>query len=541
MLLPFSMLFGQNMVNNPSFESWESSTVPTGWDVFESIVQESEHVHEGTYSARHIGGTSRLAQLVDGIVAGHTYEISIWFKTLEGTGDGTDARIWSYWRNADNQNVSDSNTDGDLRGPNNAYFDNNGHVWTNYTTNVVAPATATALNFEMRTYSGAVVFWDNLSVTCVDCDGTTPTLSVVTPTPNQIFPVGTQAVEIDFNVNNFSIGTATEGADGHIHYTVNDGPVMMHYSNDPIVIDGIATGSYTVNLWLVNNNHEALQPEVSTSVTFSVPTASSVESIAELRAGLTDGSVYTLDAEVILTMQQNFRNQKWIQDATGAILIDDLNGVLATEYNLYDGITGLVGTLHVHNGLLQLVPQQPGAPATSTNNVVTPLEISIDEFNNNLNAYESQLVKIVGVTAQEAGTWATGVNYNFSNASGAIVVRTNFYDADYIGTQIPTGSVDITGIAAEFNGVSQLWPRMQSDITSSMSVADVNAAARKVSVVVVNNYLTADNFTAVNTVVYDFNGAVVSKSAYVGQLPQGNYIAVMVDENGKQISVKFRK
>lgn len=541
LLMPFAFLFGQNMVNNPSFESWTDPSTPTSWDVYEMITQDSDHVHQGSFSARHQGGTSRLAQLVQGFVPGNTYEISIWFKTLEGTGDGTDARIWSYWRNSDNQNVSDPNTDAALRGPNNAYFDNNGHVWTNYNVQVVAPETATAMNFEMRTYSGAVVHWDNLSITCVDCDGTTPSLSVSTPTPNQIFAVGTETVEIDFNTNNFTVGTAAEGADGHIHYTVNDGAVQMHFSNDPIQIDGIAPGAYQISLWLVDNNHNPLEPAVSTQVSFSIPTSNTVNSIAELRAGTQDGSVYALVSEAILTMQQNFRNQKWIQDATGAILIDDVNGVLATTYNLYDGITGIVGTLTTHNGLLQFVPQQAGAPATSTANSVEPLEITVDEFNNNLNAYESQLVKIVGLNAQEVGNWATGVNYNFSGNQGSIIVRTNFYDADYIGTPIPTETVDIIGIAAEFNGTSQLWPRMQSDFMSSMSVSDLNAAVRQVSVAVVNNTLSVSNFTPVQTMIYNFNGSVVAKSAFVGQLPQGNYIAVMVDADGNQVSVKFRK
>src|SRR5690606_15126970 len=55
--------------------------------------------------------------------------------------------------------------------------------------------------------------------------------------------------------------------------------------------------------------------------------AQQVANILALRAGET-GMRYQLTGEAILTFQQNFRNQKYIQDATAAIVIDDFDGVI---------------------------------------------------------------------------------------------------------------------------------------------------------------------------------------------------------------------
>jgi len=73
-----------------------------------------------------------------------------------------------------------------------------------------------------------------------------------------------------------------------------------------------------------------------------------VANIAGLRAGLTDGTVYRLTGEAILSYKQTYRNQKFVQDATAAIMIDDFNNVLNTPYNIGDGITNLIGTLTVY-------------------------------------------------------------------------------------------------------------------------------------------------------------------------------------------------
>ncbi|MBK6965943.1 MAG: chitobiase/beta-hexosaminidase C-terminal domain-containing protein [Bacteroidales bacterium] len=107
-------------------------------------------------------------------------------------------------------------------------------------------------------------------------------------------------------------------------------------------------------------------PSVVVTEVFTFPVVNDVANIAALRAGLTDGTAYRLTGEAVLTFKSITRNAKYIQDATGAITIDDNTGKITTTYNLYDGITGITGTLSLNNLMLQFVPViDPGA-ASST-------------------------------------------------------------------------------------------------------------------------------------------------------------------------------
>ena len=153
--------FGQERMLNGGFESWDDPTTPTSYSKAENTEQESTEVHSGTYAAKHTGGTRDIAQTVP-VNGGTTYTISMWYKVDANFGDGTDARIWSYWK-AGSTNLTDDAAD--LKGPNNAYFDNNSNVWTQYSVTLTAPATADALYFEVRTYGSAVVYYDDFSVT----------------------------------------------------------------------------------------------------------------------------------------------------------------------------------------------------------------------------------------------------------------------------------------------------------------------------------------------------------------------------------------
>lgn len=70
-----------------------------------------------------------------------------------------------------------------------------------------------------------------------------------------------------------------------------------------------------------------------------------------------------------------------------------------------------------------------------------PQVITIEEMLANFEEYESELVKINGVTFSDAGEeFANGVVYPISDNSKATAnFRTTFYDVDYIGTTIPSG------------------------------------------------------------------------------------------------------
>jgi hypothetical protein len=197
-----------------------------------------------------------------------------------------------------------------------------------------------------------------------------------------------------------------------------------------------------------------------------------VSNIASLRAGAMDGTVYKLTSEAVLifaTSSYN-RNHKFIQDATGGILIDDTEGKISTVYNRYDGITGITGTLLDYRGMLEFIPTTDPGPATSTGNSITPQIVSIQELNTNFNRYESTLITVRGVSfdvANGSRVFVSGgneANYFISLGSQKLVFRVHYAELDYVGDIIPSGAQNITGVAIEYNGVAEIFARDKTDI-----------------------------------------------------------------------------
>ena len=259
-ILSFGLSNGQEVMVNGGFESWDDASTPTGYSKAENAAQESTEVYSGTYSAKHTGGTKDIAQSVP-IDGGQTYTISLWYKVEAGTGDGTDARLWSYWRGS-GANINDDSAS--LRGPNGQYFDNNNNAWTNYSVTLTAPASADELNFEVRTYKGAVVYWDDLSV--VKEAVANPSIAISSPS-DDAFIAGTD-VDIALSVQNFNVDAVGSG-DGHIHYSLDGGAAVMKYDTNPISLTNLSYGEHTLTAELVDGNHASLDPTVSASVTFT--------------------------------------------------------------------------------------------------------------------------------------------------------------------------------------------------------------------------------------------------------------------------------
>ncbi|MBN2460670.1 MAG: hypothetical protein JXB60_03600, partial [Candidatus Cloacimonetes bacterium] len=194
-----------------------------------------------------------------------------------------------------------------------------------------------------------------------------------------------------------------------------------------------------------------------------IPMASVIDvaTIAELRAGIQGTQVYRLTGEAILTYQQDFRNQKFLQDDTAGIMIDDDPGVIATLYEIGDGIINLTGTLTEYGGMIEFQPTSDSGVINSTGNMIDPEIITLAQFNASFEDYESELVEIQNAVFLDTGVFAVGQVYAISDDSREEVnFRTTFYDADYIGTNIPTVPVHLTVICnsrSEGNFVTSRW------------------------------------------------------------------------------------
>ena len=155
---------GVNMVNNSSFENWVDDTEatpvdPVGFYKHESVERSSDS-HSGDYSLKVIATSTRdLAQTVNEITAGATYRVSINYKIEANTGNGV--RLWSTWKDASNVSLASS----DLQPS--GFLNTVSSEWATFSVDAVAPENATKLNFEVRSYGGATVYWDSFSVSKV--------------------------------------------------------------------------------------------------------------------------------------------------------------------------------------------------------------------------------------------------------------------------------------------------------------------------------------------------------------------------------------
>jgi len=289
-----------------------------------------------------------------------------------------------------------------------------------------------------------------------------PTISISSPSNNNVFNPGTSSLPVLWATNN-----APTGASVNI---VVDGTETSGVSS-PYTINTTDGTTYSVTVNLVDGGSTVATDNVS----FSVGSYTQVNDIAALRAG-TEGNFYELSGEAFISyiVTDNTRNQKYIQDQSGGILIDDSAGTLSTEFNIGDGISGLRGKLGGYAGVSQFLPTENVASASSTGNTITPQTITIADFILVANAdlYESQLIRFDNVTFSDTGAFEHNQNYSISQGTDATTARVTFQDEDLIGASIPSASDYVIGLAAEFDGNLQILPRYVSDVQGALSTDD---------------------------------------------------------------------
>jgi len=303
---------------------------------------------------------------------------------------------------------------------------------------------------------------DNLRV--VDGFSASPSLIVQNPSDGQTFAPGTTQVDVEFTTANTS---ASDQVDIDVNGTVNQD------ISSPFAIQTADGQTYNVTLDLISGGSVV----DSESFTFDVGTITTVPDITALRADVQAngvGGFYEITGASTMTMTDDFNNRKWFQDDTPrGIYIEDSNAVIPNDaYSIGDQVTGLRGVTEDNNGVLTLVPSSDNGTVAG-NVTVTPEVISLSAFNANIDDYESVLVGFQNVSFTDADgtvTFATGANYEFGNGSETSEMRTEFFGADYIDNVIPMGTLDgLVGLAAEFNGNTQIYSRTSNDIDTPLS------------------------------------------------------------------------
>ena len=377
---------------------------------------------------------------------------------------------------------------------------------------------------------------------------TDPSLIISSPSNGTTYSPVTSNVDVTLSISNFNVANGT--GNGHIRYNVNGGTNVLKYDTTPISLSSLTPGSYAVYVELVDNSNQPLNPAVNATVNFTIASYTPVNDLAALRNDVITngaGKYYQIASDPVITYARTTRNQKYIQDATAAILIDDVTGTIATTMVAGDAISGLKGQTSLFSGVLQLIPLE-NASIASSNNTVTPQIVTVANITANIEAYESELVQINNATFTTANgtiTFAASTNYNMNDGSD-IAFRTLFSEADYIGQVVPQGAANRAVLVAEFNGTAQVVARSLADVTLSSSSFDAIEGLKMYPNPLKGNtlHLTSTANAAMSVQIFDLLGKEVLKSnvinntVNVSKLNSGVYV-VKITEEGKTATRKL--
>jgi hypothetical protein len=319
------------------------------------------------------------------------------------------------------------------------------------------------------------------------------------------------------------------------NYAINNGIIVSAALKTAANTVSLTTSTLSngVEYTLTVNGVEDLagNAAVDVTATFSLFVISSV---AELRAQDYNGSsIYTLVSEAFLSYQQDFRGQKYIQDATAGIMIDDNNGIITTEYEVGDGISGIRGTLSEFGGMLQFIPVEDPGAATSSGNAIVPVTVTGADLLANFNDYEARLCRLENLSFDAAGVFANGTVYPMSQGETALDFRTTFFDVDYIGSNIPEDELDaIFVIPNERSDGQYITARDNNDLRGLANAPVIDDFSIETMPMVPNS---DENVTIYATVTDDDQDNMSVQLVY--NVNDGSDVVLTMIQNGTRYSV----
>ena len=423
---------------------------------------------------------------------------------------------------------------------------------------------ATVVKFQGFQASHGRFFLDNVVITSQELgpDTDAPFVANVIPSENTLGVVFNEVLEqtsaetsSNYTLDNNVSVTGASLSGSVVTLTVS--PALAEGNTYTLIVNNVADVAGNV-----------MTPDTVT-FTYGVSTDFQVANIAALRAKWTDeldvngthfgNDVYKLTGHVIVTgINDSYRHQIFIQDATGAIVIDDPNNKITSSLESGDEIADIYGKLTDYYGLLQFaVSEDYTASALSIYNDVTPLTVTLSELQdvNYMNAHQCELIRMedVKVNPLTSNVFENGKKYTLTqNGQTGNGMWIHFYNISGLtGEAIPTTPVNLTGVNKISYGEYYLIPRVGADLgtgipqylTENDIVVYPNPVSDNLTV-----SLRTNAFQVTNMAVYDINGKLVNAQPVsdnqiemsTNGLAAGNYF-LRLSDGKSSVTTKFVK
>ena len=389
---------------------------------------------------------------------------------------------------------------------------------------------ATTIKFQGFQDNRGRFFLDNVLITSqpMGPDTIGPFVANVNPSENSLAVTFNEILDQSTaqNVTNYSINNGISVTAATLNgsvVTLNVSPALTEGSDYTLIVHNVADA-----------NGNMMTPDTVT-FTYGVSSEFQVANIAELRSKLdftdiavnnADHTEYKLTGEVVVTAIASYNNQKVLQDASGAILVYDPEDKLGA-LEVGDKVKDIYGTLTNYYGFLEFKPTQPHGPAIEIYQDVTPLTITLQQLNDPdfMIQHQAELIQLNNVTFNTPGSFAVLNTYEITqDGVTANAVYPYFQDANTIGADIPTGTVNITGFNFSTSKIGSTYldyryyivPRSMNDFTTGLpqylTENDLNIYPNPVSDKLTVS-LRTNSFQVTSMAVYDINGKLVRTQA----------------------------
>jgi hypothetical protein len=334
-----------------------------------------------------------------------------------------------------------------------------------------------------------------------------------------LFNEGLDQSSLDFEDFTFDNGSTTVSVGG-------SGNVVV-VGVTPAFPNGIPFNMFVQGVEDVAGNEMA--PDTF-ALLYGIPTEFMCADIATLRSKLSvtdissmvkDSIEYEITGSVIVTAVAEYKNQKVLQDETGAILVFDEGGVFG-NLEVGDEVSGIYGKLTNYYGFLELSPTRPYENLVGYFQEVDPMVITLAQLNDNdfMIEHQAELIELEDVTITSSGNFAKLTRYDLSQAgvTGSALFA-YFQDVNYLTLPIPTGvAQNITGFnfatskigSSNFDFRYYIVPRSTNDMSAMTKVADYGKMRISVYPNPTANFVTVEDVDATDVEIYDINGKKVS-------------------------------